>query len=144
MCRYTEQIHTYDGCKLQEENADGSPSRLAAFFNRLTVKPPQGVQPPNNEPVCHVVTQRQIIQCYDAVEDPEQREIRSEQRKCQNPVAWKPGDEAPIKVSGTEHKGECPVCQAGEDAMTRALKQIEVVGIEFFQKRNPLMHYRYQ
>jgi hypothetical protein len=136
MCRSQETKHTYSGCKLQDEEEDGSPTVWASFMHRISrvtqrdSKAEPGGESVEVKPDFHVVTITSIIQCLDAVNDPTQHQIPVEKRQCPNLTPWSPGDVAPVKgVGETEHIDECPVCQAAEKAIIEASNQNEVVGI---------------
>lgn len=133
MCRYFETTHSYSGCKLRDENEDGSPNLVAKFFRRITQSLPQGEPSAETRPDLkhlHVVTQREIIQCSAAVDLQTQNHLPPDERKCPNPTPLPPGDDAPAIVGETEHRGDCTVCQAAERAIFDALNRSVVVGID--------------
>jgi hypothetical protein len=128
MCRYFETTHTYSGCKLQDEKEDGSPNLLAGFFRRITPKRADEGQPPAEvAPDLHVVTQRTILQCSVAVNDPTQNRLHLDERKCENPMLLPPGNDPLARAGETEHRGGCPVCLAAGRAITEASDVIVVV-----------------
>ena len=128
MCRYFETTHTYSGCKLQDEKEDGSPNVLAGFFRRITLKRVGEGQPPAEGAAnLHVVKQRDILQCSNAVNDRDQNHLDTDERKCANPTLLPPGKDPLATAGETEHKGDCPVCLAAERAIAGASDVIVVV-----------------
>jgi hypothetical protein len=133
MCRSYETRHTWSGCKLLDEKEDDPPNVSASFWHRISrvlQRAPEG-EPREEledvEPPIHIVTIKSIIQCLAAVDHPTQRQVPIGERRCPNLTPWTPGDNAPVKVGETEHKNECPVCQAAEQAMLAASNRTEVV-----------------
>lgn len=128
MCKYIESTHTYEHCKLQEENHDGSPNPLAGFFGRITNvlnrAPGEDHAPIANQIERHVVRERQIIQCMPALKDPNQQNRPADERHCANPT---PVNAAPVTVGETEHRGDCTVCLAAEEAIKMALTRKSIV-----------------
>ena len=128
MCKYIESTHTYELCKLQDENHDGSPNPLAGFFGRITSAlsnaPGEDVAPMANRRDLHVVKEKTIIQCIAVRKDPNQQGKHVDERRCADPTAL---NATPVTVAETEHRGVCPVCQAGEEAITEALSRDIVV-----------------
>lgn len=142
MCRSLETLHTYSGCKLHDEEEDGPPNNKAGFWHRISrvlQRAPEGEpgeEPVEVKPEFHIVTLTSIFQCPEALNHPTQRQVPIEKRQCPNTTAWTPGDEAPVKAIETEHKDECPVCQAAEEAMVEASNRSEVVSIALPSERH--------
>jgi hypothetical protein len=128
MCKYIESTHTYELCKLQDENQDGSPNPLAGFFGRITSAlsntPGEDVAPMANRRDLHVVKEKTIIQCIAVRKDQNQQHKPADERRCANPTAL---NASPVTLGETEHRGVCPVCQAAEEVIERALNRDIIV-----------------
>ena len=128
MCKFIESTHTYELCKLQDENADGSSNPIAGFIGRVTNAlnrtPGENVPPMADRRDLHVVKQKTIIQCVAVRKDANQQDRPVDERRCANPMAL---NAEPVTVGETEHIGICPVCQAAEEAIKRALERETVV-----------------
>lgn len=133
MCKYIESTHTYEHCKLQEENHDGSPNPIAGFFGRITNvlnrAPAEDLAPREDQIERHRVRERQIIQCLAVLKDPNQKETPPDERHCPNPT---PLNAAPVTVGETEHRGDCTVCLAAEAAIEKALTRKSIVSSYIF------------
>ena len=133
MCKYIESTHTYELCKLQHDNPDGSLNHLAGFFGRITNAlnraPGEDAVPVANRRDLHVVKEKTIVQCMAVRKDQNQQDKPADKRRCANPIALSAD---PVALGETEHRGICPVCQAAEEAIQKALTSETVVSLHDF------------
>jgi hypothetical protein len=139
MCRYIETFHEYSGCRLKETLPNSQPTRFAAFVRGVT----NFVTGNNNEddgangvihgeggPEHHQITEKNILQCEDAVKNPRLKDKPEDERVCQNPVYLR-GDAAKGQIEQiqyTRQTGTCPVCVAVEKAIRENTNQTVIVG----------------
>jgi len=145
MCRYIETFHEYSGCRLKETLPNGQPTRFAAFVRGVT----NFVTSASNEddgangeihgeggPEHHQITEKNILQCEEAVRNPRLKDITEDERVCPNPVYLR-GDAAKDQIEHiqyTRQTGTCPVCVAVEKAIREKTNQTV---IRTFQRRRP-------
>lgn len=131
MCRFDEITHTYAGCKLVEKKQDDTPTAQATFLGALTNlnpfanhnAPGENAPPITNEQGLHIITEKRIMQCSDALNDPAQRREPAEKRRCKTLKPLKPEEGEPVVLEVTKHKGVCEACLAGEEAIRAALRK---------------------
>ena len=140
MCRFTVITHTYSLCKLKEVTEGETLPAEAGILKKLTdaiigsAPAPENPPPVANDHGGHLIFEKGIIQCTEAVEDESQRRIPIHERKCRNIVPLRESDGVPInEAEVTKRTGACPACQAGEDAIKAALSKESIVSFESFQ-----------
>ena len=141
MCRFTISTHTYSGCKLVEETQDETPTPRATFLGRITnafvtTTPGENTPLVTNEDGRHVITQKEIIQCSKALDDPAQNGKLPGERRCTKLTPLRKEEGIPAEPPLSKFKGGCPACQAGEDAVRAALTKETIVSGAIFQKRS--------
>ncbi|KAE9363653.1 hypothetical protein N431DRAFT_474668 [Stipitochalara longipes BDJ] len=124
----------YCGCRLRETLPNGQPTRFAAFMRGVTnfVTGQQNEDDGANGeihgeggPEHHQITEKNILQCENAVKDPRQKDKPEDERVCPNPKYLR-GEAAREQIESiqyTRQAGTCPVCVAVEKAIREKTNQ---------------------
>jgi hypothetical protein len=140
MCLYIETFHEYSGCRLKEVLPNGQPTRFAAFVRGVTNfvtgqanehDAANGELHGEGGPEHHQITEKNILQCEKAHDDPKQKDKPVNERVCPNPVYLR-GDEAKDQIESiqyTRQTGTCPVCVAVEKAIREKTNQTVIVRV---------------
>jgi len=126
MCQYIETFHTYSDCRLKdvETSEEPEPQRLATLM-RMFATSAQGDNHCAEEPDGHLVKERNIFQCANAVQDPALKDMPAGERVCANPICARGEVETELveSVGYTRERGDCPVCQAVERVIGETLNR---------------------
>ncbi|PMD47535.1 hypothetical protein L207DRAFT_561015, partial [Hyaloscypha variabilis F] len=134
MCWYIETFHEFSGCRLKDTLPNGQPTRFAAFVRGVTnfvIGQQNEDDGANGEihgeggPEYHQITEKNIMQCEDAVKDPKQKDKPEGERVCPNPKYLR-GEAAREQIESiqyTRQTGTCPVCAAVEKAIREKTNQ---------------------
>jgi hypothetical protein len=153
MCRFIDIAHTYEECKLQEveeNDQDDEPQTLtpmARLLRRLTTgwaqeQADRALAPP--PPPLHIVIERQIVQCPNAVDNEEQiaRGVLAKDRQCLDPVPLVGTEEPAVPPQPSELRGICPVCEAAETAIREASNKTTIVSMHYLRRQIELIECR--
>lgn len=141
MCKYIETFHEYSGCRLKDiDPKNGTPTRWATFVRGVTnlvigqdnnEGGANGDAHEELEPEYHQITEKNILQCEDALRDPKQKEKPPEKRVCSILTPLQ-GDEAQAQVERmgyTRQTGSCPVCVAVQTTIEEKTNPTVIVGV---------------